>query len=314
MRPGTFALFAFFTCSIATAASAAEPFPPGVRAKVDDAVARDGAGRLRAILKTYDETAEHPSARDAILGKSGLKPGEYRRIRDRLGESASLPKAMWKDGGVEVAEAGHRIRVGPKEYAAGAMLVDGKEFRADPKVSLEENLRRFDAMFSSGAGLELVPSAWADDYVRIRAGGVWLYFLVTRTGEIGEQLARVGAEIAAFTRLCEQPEPPAGEKDPFMAEFGRRTLVNPSSNRIVDFRDCDDVRAYAKKPVATIAGEAVYPKLPANFCANVSRLAACMAKVAEPKVHTDGVKDWSDQADAPAPGSPAAGNRVAPGK
>jgi hypothetical protein len=114
------------------------------------------------------------------------------------------------------------------------MRINGKTFSWDWSKPVSSNLDRYDAYFVLNSKAEawfhfpaLIENAWADELFRIKAAGLQLYFVVTATGEMGGQLYRLNDKVKEMVTLCEAPEPPAGQGDPFLKAIWQGTPSTP---------------------------------------------------------------------------------------
>lgn len=259
-------------------------YPEKTQVQVREAIHKDISKRLRNTFEQYNQGIARQTGVIESAKKLGLNDRDIAQIAAYVNESGhSLPKAEWKDGEITIQNSGYSVVIGINEYWNRSIRINGKTFSWDWSKPVSSNLDRYNAYFGSNSKAEswfhfpaLIENAWADELFRIKAAGLQLYFVVTATGEMGGQLYRLNDKVKELVTLCEAPEPPAGQEDPFLKATLRGTAIAQQFKSSILLRNCNSIKDYAKKPVGVIQGEPVLPRIPADLCGNLGRLAKCV--------------------------------------
>ena len=279
----------------ATPAHAVEDYPVRMQAGLRARVVRDTEARLRKALETYNKTPQ----------SAGVVTRTY--------PAGSPLKAEWKNSRIEISEAGNTVSIGVEDLLMRSMQINGERFQWNLLESESSNLSRYEKRFvkpeKAHVHLPLIREAFAGETAySLRAAGLRLYFIATATGEVGEELYRINANVKEMRRLCELPEAPPGKEDPFTTAFTKASVLPSGVGDAIVFNNCDSVKNYARSPVATVSGSPVYPRVPKDLCYNLDALAECMRKQMDPaSVSTSRTKkpgdkeEWYEPTPLPSP-------------
>jgi hypothetical protein len=279
-----------FSCFTSSGLLYAETnYPPKTQTQIAEVLRKDIAGHLLTALQHYNGmVAKHQGVTESAkkVGFSSNDITDLNRYIEATGKV--LPKAEWEDGEIRIQESGHVIAIGTDEYLRRAIRVNGKSFSWNWEAPVASNIDRYNKLFdvknasTSWLHFSLVETASADELFRIKAAGLQLYFVVTATGEMGGQLYRLNDKVKEMVKLCEAPEPPAGQNDPFLKAVMEGTAIAQKFETSILLKNCNSIKEYSKKPFGVIQGKPVFPKIPADLCGNLDRLAKCVHQQMDP--------------------------------
>ena len=290
---------------VSQAASAGHNYSEPLQVQIQEVLLEDISVRLHSTLGQYNRSIGNQTELISAAKKSGLTDQDLIQISAYTKDPGRLlPKAELKDGEISIQDTGYRIVIGADEFRSRSIRVNERVFQWNLAKSVSENLHQYDSLFTAKNKSEswlnfpaFMDNAWADDLFRIKAAGLRLYFIASAVGEIGGQLDRLNSKVKAMTALCEAPEPPAGQDDPFLKAVTQGGADAEKIQNPILLRNCDDVKNYAKKSVGVMQGVTdepqgvtTYPRVPVDLCKNIDRLAQCVQQMGPASV-TDSAKE-----------------------
>jgi hypothetical protein len=275
----------------------AENYPKEVQRALGDAFGKVAAQHLEHVVERYNAGVADCLGLATAAKAAGMKDEGIRSLSNWTGFEGPLPKAQWADGQVTIKDSGVVVTISVADFMNRAMRINGKPFVWNGHASVAENLKAYDALFELVRGgahagwwlPDLVPSAWAQDWVAIKVAGLKLYFEVSDVGEAGGQMDRVNERVVELFRTCTSSGQTSQGKDEFVNTVMDATMRAYGDDATpTPFKNCDDVKAYANSHIQTVTDEwmnqadAPY-RMPADLCKNLDRLAKCTRQLMSPR-------------------------------